>query len=111
MDLVKTLLVYMMVLVGSATQASPAVTPIPPDAVITPTPYVTATPAPTASPSPTPAPTVNNKYTTLYVGDKGGNVRKLQTRLKELGYLTDKVDGAYGQSGRHRRQGHADADV
>ncbi len=96
MDLVKTLLVYMMVLVGSATEASPAVTPIPADAVVTPAPYVTATPY--VSPSPAPSPTPNASYITMYVGDKGSNVRRLQSRLKELGYLTDKVDGAYGQN-------------
>ena len=96
MDLVKTLLVYMMVLVGSATEASPAVTPIPADAVITPTPYVTSTPY--VSPSPTASPTPNTSYVTMYVGDKGSNVRRLQSRLKELGYLSDKVDGAYGQN-------------
>ena len=103
MDLVKTLLVYMVMLVSAATDASPDVTPIPPNMIVTPTPYVTMapTPAPTASASATPSPSPTPKptsYATLFVGQKGTNVRKLQERLRELGYLTDKVDGAYGKN-------------
>ena len=100
MDLVKTLLIYMTLLVSSATEASPAITPLPADAVFTATPYVTETPylteTPTATPSPTPASTT--RYTTLYVGDKGTNVRKLQTRLKELGYLTGNKTDIFSSS-------------
>ena len=94
MDLVKTLLLYMMMLVNTATGVSPDVTPMPASALPTPTPYVTqapVTPGPvfTATPRPT-------RYTTLYVGDKGNNVRALQNRLIELGYLTGSADGSYG---------------
>lgn len=119
MDLIKTLLVYMMLLVGSATEAAPAITPpaaqpaatnfsfvtmapiAVPTAVPTRFPFVIPTAVPTAVPTaiptavPTATPTV---YTTLYVGDRGEEVRKLQRRLAELKYLTDKIDGVYGQN-------------
>lgn len=103
MDLLKTLLVYMAVLVTSSVQMSPAFTPVPPGA---------ATVAPTATVAPvtlapvtltpatdTPAPAAA-QYTTLYVGDRGDNVRTMQLRLKELGYLTGKVDSIFGQETR-----------
>lgn len=35
-------------------------------------------------------------YTTLVRGDSGDNVRSLQSRLKELGYLSGSVDGSFG---------------
>ncbi len=101
MDLVKTLVLYMVMLVSSATDASPNITPIPKGAVLTtPTPYVTEAPKHTPPPSsaPTKAPPAVKKYPTLFVGEKGTNVRKLQEKLKELGYLEDKVDGAYGRN-------------
>ena len=111
MDLMKTLLVYMMLVVGSATETAPAVTPPPAQPSATAYSYVTAVPTavptrvPTAVPTrvPTPAPTavptaVPTAYTTLYVGDRGEDVRKLQRRLAELGYLNDKIDGIYGQN-------------
>lgn len=94
MDLIKTLLVYMMMVVSASTDAAPAVTP-PPDAFQpTATPYVTM--APTAVPTPVPTATPV-PYTTLYVNDRGEAVKKLQRRLAELGYLTGKIDGIYGQ--------------
>jgi len=51
----------------------------------------TATPKATtkATPSPTPG--------TLKQGDKGDEVRALQNKLIELGYLTGKADGVFGQ--------------
>lgn len=93
MDLVRTVLLYMMMLVGTATGVAPDVTPMPAAALPTPTPIVTRAPA-TATPVRTPTP---GNYRTLAVGDKGSNVRNLQNRLKELGYLTGNVDGNYGQ--------------
>ena len=100
MDLIKTLLVYMMVMVSGAVEAAPAVTP-PPAALPTATPAL-ITPAPvTLAPTliPTLAPTATpNRYTTLYVGDRGEAVRKLQRRLTELKYLNDKIDGVYGKN-------------
>ena len=54
----------------------------------------TATPTPTAttkaSATPTPTPTV------LKTGAKGTQVKELQTKLIQLGYLTGKADGVYG---------------
>lgn len=35
-------------------------------------------------------------YTTLAEGDKGDQVKKLQQRLKDLGYYTGSVDGSFG---------------
>ena len=94
MDLIRTLLVYMMLITGAATEGAPAVTVIPP----TPTPRPTAAAtAVSRAATPTAAPA---RYNTLYVGDKGENVRRMQQRLKELGYLKGKVDGQYGQQTR-----------
>ena len=105
MDLIKTLMIYMMLLVGSSTEASTAVTP-PPGSQMANTPVMPiVTIAPSAVPTrvptavPTLAPTATpTAYTTLYVGDRGEEVRKLQRRLAELNYLTDKIDGIYGQN-------------
>ena len=97
MDLIKTLLVYMMMVVSAATEASPALTPPPAASLPSATPYVSQ--APTASPSPSPSPSPTPiQYTTLYVGDRGDEVKKLQRRLTELGYLNDTIDGIYGQN-------------
>ena len=93
----------MMLVVGSATEASPLITPPPADAVNTPapTPYVTQVPTAVPTAVPTLEPTATPvAYTTLYVGDRGEDVRKLQRRLTELGYLNDKIDGIYGQNTR-----------
>ncbi len=99
MDLIKTLLVYMTVLLTSSTALAPALTPMP-TSFPTPAPAVTATPAPVWTPyvpAPTFSPTATPILTTLYVGDRGENVRIMQTRLKELGYLTGAVDGVFGR--------------
>jgi peptidoglycan hydrolase-like protein with peptidoglycan-binding domain len=58
----------------------------------------------TATPSPTPTPKQDSKATptptpassTLKVGSKGTDVKDLQTKLIELGYLSGKADGIYG---------------
>jgi len=103
MDLLKTFLVYMAVLVTSSVQMSPAFTPVPPGAS-TPVPTATVAPAitlPPATQAPaTQTPSASTSYTTLYVGDRGDNVRVMQLRLKELGYLTGKADGIFGQQTR-----------
>ena len=109
MDLIKTLLVYMVMVVSGATEASPALTPPPPQIQPSETPALVETAAPSQAPTlaptllptfsavptvtPTPAP-----YTTLQVGDRGEDVKKLQRRLAELGYLNDKIDGIFGQN-------------
>ena len=98
MDLVKTILLYLTMVVSAATGVSPDVTPIPASQVATPAPYVTVTPDPQSliTPAPTAAPT-QARYITLIMGDRGTNVRRLQRRLAELGYLDSKdVDGEYG---------------
>ncbi len=66
-----------------------AVTPVPSPTVRP----VSVTPAPdlpTATPAPTPTPAV------FSVGSSGDEVRKLQERLKALGYYTGNTDGIYG---------------
>ena len=111
MDLMKTLLIYMALVVSSATEASPDVTPFTPASLPSPTAYVTAVPTlvptavptlvptavPTLVPTPSPTPAV---YTTLYTGDRGDAVLRLQQRLKDLGYLRGSVDGIYGKQTR-----------
>lgn len=61
---------------------------------------VTVTTVPTKAPTVTKAPTSPTKApasSTLQQGSKGDNVKKLQQRLKNLGYYTGSVDGVYGQ--------------
>ena len=111
MDFLKTMLLYMALTTAVSVQgAEPpsAVTPVPTEIVaevtVTPAPEATATPTPTATPTITPVPeptiTPNTAYTLLRKGSKGEEVRKLQTRLKELGYLTGNIDGSYGNATR-----------
>ncbi len=61
--------------------------------------YATATPKPTPKPTATPKPT-STPRTDIYLepGSTGDNVKKLQNRLIELGYLTGTADGVYGGS-------------
>ena len=115
MDLMRTLLIYMSATLALAVQstAAPKVTPVPtaaPDAVV----ETVATPAPgedkiTAAPgakntakiTPAPVPTItpNMKgYHNLTMGTKGKEVKKLQEKLIEMGYLPEgSADGAYGR--------------
>ena len=97
MDLLKTLLIYMTLVLSSGTGVDPAVTPLTPDTLPTPTPYVTM--APTAVPTAAPTQEV---YTTLTMGDRGEDVRRLQMRLRELGYLSASatIDGIFGTQTR-----------
>ena len=97
MDLLRTMLVYMMLLTGSATMVSGA-TPIPYDLLHTPTPVPTATPVPTPSPEPTPTPTPEPTPTPLMLHENshGEEVQLMQERLIVLGYLTGKADGYFG---------------
>lgn len=105
MDFLKTLLAYMALLTTLGVQEGPA-----PETVPTPTPlpsHITASPvpnqteAPTATPAPTgtatPALTPNTRYTNIVFGDSGASVKKLQSRLIELGYLPEgSADGQFG---------------
>ena len=62
---------------------------------------------PTPSPSPTPP--------AMSSGDSGEEVRRLQTRLKDLGFYTGEVDGAFGKGTKNavtlfQKQHNLDAD-
>ena len=73
------------------------VTPAPATAVPTATP--TATVRPTPAPTPTPRRSSGEDYedTNIYKGARGSTVRKIQRRLKDLGYPVGSVDGIYGE--------------
>jgi peptidoglycan hydrolase-like protein with peptidoglycan-binding domain len=61
-----------------------------------PTPTPTPTPKPTATLKPTPTPSpASGGYATLKPGDSGAAVKKLQTRLKALGWYTGAIGGHY----------------
>ena len=60
----------------------------------TPAPTATSKPAATATPKPTATPTPDDG--SVYRGASGTLVRRIQSRLAELGYPTGKVDGVYG---------------
>ena len=49
-----------------------------------------------ATPTPAPGAATPVPYVSLQKGSKGEEVTKLQTRLSDLGYLTGKIDGEYG---------------
>ena len=55
------------------------------------------TATPTVAVTPTPTPTMAVPAESLRNGDKGDDVKLLQTRLKELGYYKSKVDGKMGK--------------
>ncbi len=108
MDLLKTILVYMSMVVVASVQNAPDPGSVPAYDEPTPTPYVQAAPTPTstptATPKPTPVPTIditpNPKYGTLQVGDKGDEVRRLQKELARYGYYEGDIDGVYGNQTR-----------
>ena len=111
MDFMKSLLIYMTATFALAVQSTsaPSVTPAPvetPAAAVeqsgepAPTMQVIQGIAPTPSVTPPPVPeiTPNRAYHNLAQGAKGADVRKLQERLIELGYLPEgAADGAYGR--------------
>lgn len=103
MDFIKTLLIYMTLLSTMAVQEGPlpqdAPTPSAAPPQVTIATYTTE--VPTATPSPTPGPVAllpaNSRYETLRYQDRGDDVRKLQKKLIELGYMPEgSADGAYG---------------
>lgn len=108
MDLLKTILVYMSMVVVASVQNAPDPGSVPAYDEPTPTPYVqaapTATPTATATPRPTPVPTIditpNPEYGTLQVGDRGDEVRRLQEELARYGYYEGDIDGVYGNQTR-----------
>ena len=112
MNYMKILLIYMAATMSLAVQSTtaPVETPVPtPEAAVeqqaaeTDLPGTTVMIAPetAAPPSETPPPvpeiTPNKKYHNLKKGDKGQDVKALQQRLIELGYLPEgAADGSYG---------------
>ncbi len=60
---------------------------------VTPSPSPSPSPSPTPTATPTPPPVVYNE---LKRGSSGSDVRDLQTKLIDLGYLVDTVDGKFG---------------
>ena len=113
MDLMRTLLIYMSATLTLAVQSTsaPKETPTPspvPEAIVetveTPGPDDGFTAAPaeaTEKPTPLPVPTITpnmKAYHNLTTGDKGKEVKKLQEKLIEMGYLPEgAADGAYGR--------------
>ncbi len=118
MDLMRTLLIYMSATMALAVQntTAPKVTPVPtpaPEAIVetveTPAPGEetvapkdqTAKPESTVKITPAPVPTITpnmKAYHNLAMGAKGKEVRKLQEKLIEMGYLEEgSADGAYGR--------------
>lgn len=73
------------------------VSSVTPEVTVIPTPKPVSTPTATPLPHVTPQPTPIAKYKMLMLGDKGDIVKKLQQRLIELGFLSGKADGVYGQ--------------
>ena len=112
MNYMKILLIYMAATMSLAVQSTtaPVETPVPtPEAAVeqqaegAELPGVTViiapdTPAPPSeTPPPVPEITPNKKYHNLKKGDKGRDVKALQERLIELGYLPEgAADGSYG---------------
>lgn len=124
MDFLKTLLAYMALTMalsvqeGPLPQEVPTPTPMPPHVTATLAPLQTAVPTATPSPTPPPQPTLtpNLRYNVLKWGDNGREVRRVQERLIELGYLAEgAADGAYGTQTtnavrRFQRANHLSAD-
>ena len=119
MDLMKTLLIYMSATMALAVNstAAPKETPVPTpveSAIVEtvetqvqdssgtlPAAAVTNAATPTAQITPAPVPTITPNvkgYHNLTMGTKGKEVKKLQEKLIEKGYLPDgSADGAYGR--------------
>ena len=107
MNFLETMLLYMSLTfagnVQDATLTTPTPTPVPEVAIVetvtaapTATPTIVPTPTPTATPEPTPTITPNQAYSILRYGDRNDEVKRMQKRLIELGYLSGTADGIYG---------------
>lgn len=68
---------------------------------IPPNPAPTPAPTPTPAPAPAPAPAPSPGRPLLRVGSSGPEVLALETRLGELGYWVDTIDGNFGSGTRH----------
>ncbi|MGN1018765.1 MAG: peptidoglycan-binding protein, partial [Aristaeellaceae bacterium] len=116
MDFLKTLMLYMSLTFATAVQgaeppvetAVPTLTPTPAvvetvpgetaaPTVITASPTATPDPDATATPAPQPTITPNTGYRNLQMNSRGDQVKRLQERLIELGYLNGAADGAFGR--------------
>ncbi|NLJ64930.1 MAG: hypothetical protein GX337_06000 [Christensenellaceae bacterium] len=106
MNLLNTILLYMAILSSASLAGTPDVTP-PPMELISPAPVATdiVTQVPAAQetsvivppPTQTVAPVEPQSFATIARGDRGNNVRTLQKRLIELGYLkAGEDDGIFG---------------
>ena len=106
MNLLNTILLYMAILSSASLAGAPDVTP-PPMELISPAPVATdiVTQIPAAQetsvivppPTQTVAPVEPQSFATIARGDRGNNVRTLQKRLIELGYLkAGEDDGIFG---------------
>lgn len=120
MDFLKSLMLYMSLTFTTTLQAAPTpeITPEPTAApataiVETAAPVETPgvdlavtlppaeTPAPAATEMPEPTITPNTGYRNVKSGDRGDQVKRLQQRLIELGYLEEgSADGAFGNQTR-----------
>lgn len=119
MDFLKTLMLYMSLTFAGAMQSAPVPekTPeptTPPYVVVSLAPAVSEAPAavmtatistlqPSAEPTAAPQPTItpNKGYRVLKMGQRGNDVKKMQQRLIELGYLDEgDDDGAFGYQTR-----------
>lgn len=105
MDFLKTLLAYMTLLAtlgvqeGPAPETIPTPTPLPVHITASPVPFQTEAPTATPAPTSTPGPelTPNRRYTQVSFGNSGANVKKLQNRLIELGYMPKgSADSSFG---------------
>ena len=76
----------------TVTPAPATMTPVP---TATPTPVIT--PVPTRTPVVTAVPTATPGDDNIHKGARGSTVRRIQQRLKELGYPVGNVDGDYGE--------------
>ena len=54
------------------------------------------TPTPSPTPTPTPEPTFDSPGSTVRLGSEGADAKKVQQRLKDLGYFKNRVDGIFG---------------
>lgn len=79
---------------------SPVTATNPPAVTVTQAPVATAKPTaqPTVKPTTKPSTSTSDRKDdgTLYKGDQGSAVRKMQQRLADLGYPVGKVDGVFG---------------
>ena len=94
MDILKTLIVYMVMVANGAVVASGA-TPIPYETLHTPTPYMTATPTPAPTLAPTLAPAAATPTPRLYLLTKGSTATENAVRDFQLRNGL-KVDGKAG---------------